>query len=759
MAIRLSGMVSGLDTDSIVQNLSSVYQVKIDNVKKKKKKTEWQMEEWSTLNSKIYSMYTGTLSKLKTYGNYKTKSATVSGAVKTGVKVTASNNASAGTYSMKVLSSASAAFITGENVSGKKYTATYNAGNATTFKEMYKDGVSLGDTLNGKSIQITGTVKEQEKDVAGEALYTLQKKNADGTYSAVDIPLYDADGNVTGSPVTKATKSQIDAFLAQESKNAGYNAEDYKTEAVMHNVDKDFTYTFTDASSVTDINQKLKEAGVSGIEASMKNGVFSFVNTAGYSTNEDGSLKEANGTFKVSSADGALTALGYASDNDNDVNVVEKTEIKDGNTTYSFDTANAAQSAYTYKVADTSLSNSTKMSDYFSDLFAAAGTNADGKKVLSFDLKLGTGADAVSKKIEILEDDTIESFSKKITEASGGKINAAFDNTNQRFFLSSSATGEKNNFSLTEDQTQGSADVLSRLGLTGSGVSSQAAKDAKIVLNGAELTSSTNNIKVDALGLDITVESAPKVNSDSDPDNDEEVSITVGNDTKAVYNIIKDFVKEYNELVTTMSSYYYAKSSSYEPLTEDEEAQMTDKQVDKWETEAKASLLRRDSTLENIMSAMRTQLAGTVAVENADGTTSKLALSSFGVCTGDWNEYGKLHIYGDSDDALYAGKDNKLMKAIEEDPDSVMKTFGQIGQNLYDKLFNMFKKTSMKSSQKLYNNTTMEKQITDYEDEIDKLQDKLEEMQDKYYKQFTAMEKSLSKLNSTASSLGFTTSS
>ena len=113
MSIRISGLVSGMDTDSIVKSLSSAYQVKIDKVAKKKKKTEWQKEAWEDMNKKIMSLYKGTLAKMKTYGSYKAKKATVTGGTENSVSVTATNNASAGSYKMKVISSASSAFLTG----------------------------------------------------------------------------------------------------------------------------------------------------------------------------------------------------------------------------------------------------------------------------------------------------------------------------------------------------------------------------------------------------------------------------------------------------------------------------------------------------------------------------------------------------------------------------------------------------------------------------------------------------------------------
>ena len=57
MAIRVSGLISGLDTDSIVQELVSAYSTKKEKYEKAQTKQEWKMDAWKTMNSKIYGFY------------------------------------------------------------------------------------------------------------------------------------------------------------------------------------------------------------------------------------------------------------------------------------------------------------------------------------------------------------------------------------------------------------------------------------------------------------------------------------------------------------------------------------------------------------------------------------------------------------------------------------------------------------------------------------------------------------------------------
>ena len=62
MAIRLSGIASGLDTDSMVKELVSAYSIKKQKYDKQLQKQEWIMSKWSDVNKKVYGFYSGTLS-------------------------------------------------------------------------------------------------------------------------------------------------------------------------------------------------------------------------------------------------------------------------------------------------------------------------------------------------------------------------------------------------------------------------------------------------------------------------------------------------------------------------------------------------------------------------------------------------------------------------------------------------------------------------------------------------------------------------
>ncbi len=63
--LRMTGMYSGMDTESIIQQLVKAKATKVTNLKNDQKKLEWKQTLWQDLNKRIYKLYTGTLSNMR----------------------------------------------------------------------------------------------------------------------------------------------------------------------------------------------------------------------------------------------------------------------------------------------------------------------------------------------------------------------------------------------------------------------------------------------------------------------------------------------------------------------------------------------------------------------------------------------------------------------------------------------------------------------------------------------------------------------
>ncbi len=360
------------------------------------------------------------------------------------------------------------------------------------------------------------------------------------------------------------------------------------------------------------------------------------------------------------------------------------------------------------------------------------------------------------KTVEIKSDMTVKDLNAALKEQG---IQASFDTTQQRFFLNSGASGVKNDFHLVIGKDDKAAlDLANSLGLaTKENYEEVYGKDsvtadmrfadrveatnAKIILNGAEFEGESNNFSIN--GLNITALSTS-----------DEMTITTATDVDGIYDMVKGFLKEYNELMNAMEASYNAPTSKgYEPLTDDEKDSMSDKEVEKWENKIKDSILRRDDTLRTVMSGMSSHMSKVFEVNG-----NKYSLASFGIKTAGYfnaaeNESYAYHIDGDGDDAFSSANDDKLRKMIEEDPDAVAGFFTQLATSVYDNLHEKMATTKLSSSYKVYNDKQMKTEYDEYTKTIKKWEDKLKDMEDYYYKKFSAMETALAKLQSQANSL------
>ena len=289
-------------------------------------------------------------------------------------------------------------------------------------------------------------------------------------------------------------------------------------------------------------------------------------------------------------------------------------------------------------------------------------------------------------------------------------------------------------------------DAMALLGNTGSknGPTRIEGKDAEIELNGATFVSNSNTFQIN--GLTITANDLT--------DENEEITITTETDSQAIYDMIKNFFKEYNTLINEMDKLYNADSArGYEPLTDEEKEALSDKEVEKWEAKIKDSLLRRDSTLDSVSSAVKMAFQSSFEING-----KKYSLASFGIKTLSYfsssdNEKSAFHIDGDKDDIYTAGNQDKLMAAIGSDPDTVATFFNKLAQNVYDTLYKKMKSSTLSSTNTVYNDKVMKREYDEYTDIIKKWEDKIDAYEAKYRKQFTAMEKALAMLNSQQSQL------
>lgn len=696
MAIRMTGLNSGIDTDSIVAALMSAQRTKMTKVEDKKQRLEWKKEKWAAMNTKIYNFYKGSLSNMRFSKNYTTKAASSSNTTKITAK--ASTTAATGTYAVKVNSLAAAQYVT----SGKLREIP-NADNSGT--EKITDSTKLTSLLNSSGNH-SFSVGSQVNIKCGSKEVTLNVAE-DTTVADFTNKCAEAGLNATFD------ENQQRFFIS--SKKSG---EENKFEISSSQMDSGFVSGVTNAIKYSALSNSDKmnyldatNVIVSGATGDARTAAENKIKELAKTAAENDASNRVNKFYlEVAKHDTAsnLTAEEETAINEQYASVADLTER-----------ATKIQQAKDAKKLEKA--QGLLATEAYQNNIASALTNG---------LSNGSAVAGVSVTAEY----EFESAANRLTHAEAAAASV----------ISQCASGV--------GVISSNDNVLSALGLgrvTGAAVPGNSgddsqmvvkeASDSEIVFNGATLRSTDTNMKVAGVELNLLGVT------------DDEVNITVTNDTDGVYDTIKEFISEYNSILKEMNTSYKAASSKgFQVLTDEQKEAMSDKEVEQWENKIKDSLLRRDDTLSGIISSFRNNMMGYYK----DSNNSTYALSSIGIVTsGDYAEGGLLHIKGDEDDQEYSGEKNTLKKMLEEDPDKVMNILTTMAGKLYDDLGKKMQRTNMSSALTFYNDKEMASQLSDYKKSIANWEDKLTKMEDKYYSQFTAMEKAMASLNSKQNTL------
>lgn len=401
---------------------------------------------------------------------------------------------------------------------------------------------------------------------------------------------------------------------------------------------------------------------------------------------------------------------------------------------------------------------------------------------------------AVTKTVSLTKGSTIQDVVNALKD---NGLNASFDANNGRIFVSSKNTGKAADFSLSSATTKlvekkdadgnvikdsngkpemesvtlsGEEQVASKklIGLLGLDTDSsntygnKAAKidgrDAVIALNGVKYTNTTNDFAINGLNISVngvTDDVADPDSTDLSSLNDSTaISINTTTDSQGIYDTVKDFLTEYNNIINEITKLYNADSAgSYEPLTDDEKDKMSDTEIEKWETKIKDSLLRRDSSLSSVMNTMMTSMSQPIEINGKSYSLSSFGIQTLGYLNVAENERNAYHIDGDEDDENTSGNQDKLMAAITSDPDTVIEFMKQLSTNLYKSIDDQMQSNDLRSRYKIYNDKEMDKQYKNLTKTIKEWESKVSDKEDYYYKKFSNMETALAKLQSQTSSI------
>lgn len=358
-------------------------------------------------------------------------------------------------------------------------------------------------------------------------------------------------------------------------------------------------------------------------------------------------------------------------------------------------------------------------------------------------------------KIEgITADTTVSELLTAINNNKDAGVTAIYLDSANKFVLSSNEKGEGREISLgaNPDKKDDAANLI--FGGDDQEIHKGTDGEMSILYNGVQttITSSSNTFSID--GLDIRATNTFNTGSATAEGG---VSFTASADTEKVTETVKKFIEAYNAMIDEVRTQATTKpDSNYKPLTDDQKNEMNETSIKNWEDKAKEGILYNSSALKDLDNATQ-------------GIFSSMMIN--GVSYDDLEKIGISF----SDDYTAGGKivfdEEKFKTAMDSDPEKVSDLFtGTHGiVNTIDSTLSTYatryasrngnsygvlieEAGSEKLSLTLTNNSIY-KELKDMQETITNLQSQLSTEQDRYISQFTQMERLINQMNSQSSYL------
>lgn len=349
------------------------------------------------------------------------------------------------------------------------------------------------------------------------------------------------------------------------------------------------------------------------------------------------------------------------------------------------------------------------------------------------------------------KDAALDEVMNHINSSAEAGVNVSFSRLTGEFVFTAKNTGAGQGIEFGD----GLGKTL--FGDTSSAGTFTAGTDAEVraTVNGRELTLQRASNVIDMDGMSVTLKSTFTEG--------EAVTFKTTADSDKVVDAVKGFVEDVNKLMNdlyssfnTMPAEKNSKHERYRPLTDDDKKDMSESAVKAYEEKAKQGILFGDSDLRQLFDRLRT-----VITPSGKGMAD---LKEIGITT----EYSKGVTTLKLDE-------EKLRSVLEGDPDKVREVFAtnqssgssqatgwmekiKTTMNAYasTSLSNpgiLVRKAGTKLSSLSLLNNDIQKQINNVNKQIESWQTKLSNRVDYYTKRFTALEKLVATMNEQSSML------
>ena len=764
----ISGLASGLDTESMIEGMLQSYKQKIQGLQQDRTKLQWQQSAYQSISNKLVELsrkYTSYTSTTNLFSN-----SFFDNAVTTTAK---------GTYSDLVSA-------TGKGTSD----VVINGVSQLASKAQYSVSNSLGTNISGTTATVTGGELNLSNDMTlstidGSLSIKYGSQTINLNFGELDL-FQDGNGKLDTSKLQETINKQLDeteivvggtTYKASErvSVTVGSNGEVSLNEIggagnplYISGASGNF------ASLVKDLEDAVKDES-SSFSLDMTKDVTKEVSTSDYLSDKTISVT-LNGQTKTIKLDG-ITPQGSESFNDAFVRTLNE-KVADafgnGKLTAKLDggkltfTGNASDnfsiSSGAGELVGLGSETLTSYLDTNKTLGDLLGDNMGGLTAVGQDDNGNDlyGLTINGETMKFTKDTSLSSVMEAINSNTEAGVDVSYSKLTNEFVFTAKETGSAGKIEMGDDLAQK---------LFGDSKNYAHGTDAVFTatINGKTqtFTRSTNNVDLD--GLKVTLEGtfdAVYVKDDQGQNTDvvdktQGVSFSTKTNTDTIVDAIKQFVEDYNALVTEVKKAYsdmplqQSNGSRYEPLTSEQEADMTESELKAYEEKAKTGILFMDSDLSSLYNSLRSAVT--------PGGNDGAYLRSIGINT----SYSEGLTTISLDEAA-------LREALETDPDGVRDAFAKSQKNgaATDGLMASIQSVTEKyaattgatkgiliekagsqyAPSSALQNTMLDK-MDEIDEQIEKWQDKMTNKVDYYTNKFTQLEMLINQMNSQSSAL------
>ena len=797
----ISGLGSGLDTESMIEGLVQSYQQKITGLQQDRTKVQWKQEAYQSVSDKMVEFY-------RTYMSFAYNSPT--------------NLFSSSFFNSAVKTSAAGEFANLVSAVGKSNSeivlnSVTQLAKAARYTTSGTDALinNSNITVSGGKITATGAAMVEQthmSNLEGSLSVKYSNQTVSIDLGALDLMGEGSDG--TGKLDPKKLEEAINKQLKEQTLKVGENNKT-ADQCIEVTVSETGEISFSDKTTaknsvtVTSASGKLSSALTAAPDGN--SGTIQIKQDVVDNTTTSKSTAEAlTGKTVTVTLDGKTKTFTLGKDLKDGKTFSSLQEVADDltkqvndafgvgvtvefkNNTLSFQVAEGSSLSVTSEASEAlglgksgltsyvnagktlgellgdkmgGLTGQDKTSKEVTEVKQSDGTvtykDADGHKVDKDGYFLNDKGEKTERYDLTINGKTVGSFTKDdsldrvmntINNSDAG-VKVQFSKTTGQFVFTAKETGAAGRIEI-ENGSLGAAIFGEVNQNTANYTEGQDAKFS-VTVNGKtmELSRSTNAVEIDGMTLNF------KGTFNTDPAKPgEPVTFTSETDADTIVDAVKKMVEDYNKILDSVKDLYGTRpltqgnGKGYEPLTAKDAEDMTETEIKNYEEKAKTGLLYMDSDLSSLYNSLRgvlTKNSGLLksvglSTEYSNGKTSlKLNETALRQALAENPESVKDAFVSSTENG---GATDGLMAQMKQVVDRYAGTSGATKGILIEKAGSKYSPTAA------LNNTMLDK-MNDIDKSIQKWQDKLSDRVDYYTNKFTQMEVLLQQMNSQSSAL------